>query len=43
VLRWQRLPVDRVGEQDVVAERLGDRQAALVGVLDAALEAGRAR
>ena len=39
VLRRKRLPVDLVGEEDLVALRLGDREAPLVGVLDVALDA----
>ena len=38
-LRRKRLPVELVGEEDPVALRLGDREAALVGVLEVALEA----
>ena len=39
MLRGKRLPVDLVGEEHLGPERLVERQAALVGVLDLALDA----
>src|SRR6185312_17497284 len=39
VLGRKRLPIDLVGEKDLVALRLGDRKAPLVGVLEVALDA----
>ena len=39
VLRRQRLAVHRVGEQHLVAQRIVEREAALVDMLDAALDA----
>src|SRR5205807_9811415 len=39
VLRRQRMTVDGVGEEDVLIERVGDTQVALVVLLDAALDA----
>src|SRR4029078_4651054 len=38
VLGRKRLPVDLVGEEDLVALRLGDWKAPLVGVLEVALD-----
>ncbi len=39
VLRRERLPVDLVCEQDLVAAAIGEREAALVLLLDIALDA----
>ena len=39
VLRWERLSVQLVGQEHVVAHRVGDRQAPLVVLLDVALRA----